>query len=418
MDMTAAGSGADSAKSGGVDAMKMPGDSMADGSAGGAAPAASSGGAAMKPNPKAIPACEGKADEYACDATMLYHCVNGAYEGRAQSCKTEAQCQAGLTTGQCGECDPGTFECQGVELQMCDATGTFVLAMECSSAKLCKAEKGMCDDQVCREGEYHCEGDQLQTCNRDFTDWQNEGRACDPGLCSVAAMGCLECLPGSAATCSDEQTVQGCTMDGKLDPKPCPKETPMCSEAKCVQCIQASDCGESMNDCGTLTCNAGMCVAGDPKPKGTSCSSNGGKMCDYLGSCVVCATDLDCMDSTKRCFLQRMCVPKDAITASPLFTTWSVTVSPGFEAIVAVGGGGSPTGTTDGAHLGSSQAIEATYLLGMSGGFTPCGFIQIAPNDGSRIRLDFSKAADSNNMGGVLCGNGPSISLTAHATTP
>jgi hypothetical protein len=413
MDGTAAmaGSGGDPAKSGGMAAMNTAaGNAMAAGAAGGAAPAAA---AAMKANPKAIPACEGKADEYACDATMLYHCVNGAYEGRAQSCKTEAQCQAGLTTGQCGECDPGTFQCQDIELQMCDATGTFVLAMECASAKLCKEDKGLCDDQICREGEYNCDTDQLQTCNRDFTDWENEGSACDPGLCSVAAMGCLECLPGSAATCSDESTVQGCTMDGKLDPKPCPKDTPLCSEAKCVQCIQASDCGESMNDCGTLTCTGGMCVPGDPKPKGTACSSNGGKMCDYLGSCVVCATDLDCMDSTKRCFLQSMCVSKNAITATPLLSTISVTVSPGFKAQILEYPISGLTGAT-GSELNSSQAIDVTYLLGVNN-HTACGFTQVAPNDGSQIRLQF--ALDSMGMGGNCLAPDVSFTLIAHSTT-
>lgn len=414
------GAAGDAAKSGGRDANMAVGNMMSGGAAGGAASnmTATAGAAApAKANPKAIPACEGKADENVCDDMTLYHCVNGAYEGRGQACKTAAQCQAGLTTGQCGECDPGSFQCVDIELQSCDDTGAWVVAMECPSAKLCRDDMGICADQACTEGEYKCNGDQLQTCNRDFSDWEDEGQACEPGLCSAQVQGCLECMPGTPAACSDETTLTGCTMEGMLDPQPCAQETPFCTEAKCVQCNTAADCGESMNQCGTLTCNAGMCAAGDPKPKGTACSSNGGQMCDYLGTCVHCVTDLDCKDSTKRCFLQRECVTKNAITATPLLGTWSVTISPGFAADVDVSPGADATGTSDGAQLGASSAIDTTYLLGISGGYSACGFVQIASGDGNSIRLGFSKDVASGEMAPPFpsC-NDAYINLTARST--
>lgn len=361
--------------------------------AGSPARAASAGSAApAMANPKAIAACEGKADENACDGTMLYHCVDGAYEGRPQSCMTEAQCQAGLTTGKCGECDPGTFQCSDIELQRCDETGAWVLEMECASAVLCKAEMGICDTQVCREGEYRCSGDQLQTCNADFSDFMDEGPACEPGLCSAEAGSCLECMPGAAASCADERTVLTCSAEGMEEQQPCGTETPFCAAGACVQCNTDADCGESMNECGTLTCTEGMCAAGSPKPKGTACSSNGGKMCDFLGSCVFCVTDLDCNDSTKRCFLQRDCVTKDAITATPLFSSWSVTISPGFRARVEadVEVTGAPLGTLEG-----SQARDVTHLLSIRG-YAVSGLLpQVAQGDGSRISLNFTKDAMS-----------------------
>lgn len=388
-------------------------DSAAAG--GGARPAggtaAAAGGAAPAKNPKAVPVCEGKADEYACDERTLYHCVMGAYEGKPQSCKTAAQCTAGLTTGQCGECDPGTFLCNDVQLQRCDDTGMYVMEAECASAKLCKEEMGICDTQVCHQDEYHCEGDQLQTCNRDLSDWENSGPACEPGLCNVEAQGCLECMPGSAATCADESSIMSCSDKGMLAQTPCSGETKVCTEGKCVQCKTAADCPAAMSDCGTMTCNAGMCVAGDPKPKGTACSSNGGKMCDYLGSCVFCVTDLDCNDSSKRCYLQSRCVPKDAITATALLDTWSVTVSPGFEAevISSMPVGGVPAGGT----LTASQVIDMTYLLSLQD-YSACGFIQVAPGDGSRIGLGFQLKTMSGGTTPPL-GCAETVTLVAHA---
>jgi hypothetical protein len=343
-------------------------------------------------NPRAIPACEGKADEYACDDTMLYHCVAGAYEGRAQACKTAAQCQAGLTTAQCGECDPGTFQCNDIELQRCDDTGAWVLEMECASAKLCKADTGICDTQVCREGEYQCMGDQLVTCNADFTDFIAEGAPCEAGLCSKDAMGCLECLPSTPPTCDDERTVMTCSAEGALTPQPCAAPTGFCAEGACVQCNTDADCGEPMNECGTLTCTAGTCAAGSPKPKGTSCSANGGIMCDFIGSCVTCVTDLDCNDSTKRCYLQQRCVPKDAVVATPLFSTYSVTVSPGFRAKADVSPlGAGVTGIPSSGVLEGSQVLDATFLIGPSQSGYSTGFLpQVAPREGSVATLMFT----------------------------
>jgi hypothetical protein len=415
-----------SAGSSAADSDEMAADSsdMASAAAGSqarpaAGTAAAAGAGAMAKNPKAVPVCEGKADEWACDERTLYHCVNGAYEGKPQSCKTAAQCMAGLTTGQCGECDPGTFLCNDVQLQRCDETGAYVMEAECASAKLCKEEAGICDTQVCHQDEYHCEGDQLQTCNRDLSDWENSGRACEPGLCSVEAQGCLECMPGSAATCADESSIMSCSDKGMLAQTPCSGETKVCAEGKCVQCKTADDCPAGMNDCGTMTCNAGMCVAGDPKPKGTACASNGGKMCDYLGSCVFCVTDLDCNDSSKRCFLQSQCVTKDAITATPLLDSWSVTVSPGFSATVMDNGLG-VRGTNNGT-LNASNAIDATYLLSIPG-YTACGIIQTAPQAGSTISLTFypNSAADMNSGFPPLGSCNTSITLTAQGgkTTP
>jgi hypothetical protein len=373
--------------------------------AGSPARAASAGSPAPAANPKAIPACEGKADEQACDDTTLYHCVDGAYEGRPQTCMTAAQCQAGLTTGQCGECDPGTFQCVDIELQRCDDTGAWVVETECASAELCNAEMGVCALQACAEGDYQCTGDQLQTCNQDFTGWDDEGPACEPGLCSKDAKACLECMPMSAPTCEDDRTVMTCSMEGKLTPMPCAAPTGFCAEGACVQCNTDADCGEPMNECGTLTCTAGMCAAGSPKPKGTSCSSNGGKMCDFLGSCVVCVTDLDCNDSTKRCYLQQRCAPKDAVTATPLFSSWSVTVSPGFRARVSVtpntvNVSGVPSNDT----LEGSQAFDATFLLSIPN-YTPYGLLpQVASQAGSSASLTFTPPSDMTLCQGT-CGN-------------
>jgi hypothetical protein len=362
--------------------------SAAAGSAAGPSSAGGAGNGATANNPNALPVCEGKVDEYACDDTKLYHCVDGAAQGQPELCMTAAQCGVGVSTGQCGECDPGSFACADVQLQRCDDTGAWIVEAECGSPKLCKADMGICDTQVCHEGEYQCSGDQLQICNADFSDFMDEGPACEPGLCSKDAQGCLECLPDSPATCSDERTLLTCSTDGKLTPQPCSGETSFCAEGACVQCNADSDCGPAMSDCGTRACNAGVCGAGEPKPRGTACTSNGGKMCDYLGSCVTCVTDLDCQDAQKRCFLGTRCVPKDAIVATPLVSTWSVTVSPGFKATVTASMSGI-MGAGNG-ELNSSQAIELTHFLSYAD-YSACGFTQIASSGGSTIRLGFSR---------------------------
>ena len=254
---------------------------------------------------------------------------------------------------------------------------------------------GICDTQVCREGDYECMGDQLQVCNADFTGYENEGPACEPGLCSKEAKACLECMPMSPATCEDERTIMTCSAEGMLTPMPCAMPTPFCAEGACVQCNTDADSGEPMNECGTLTCNAGMCAAGSPKPKGTACSSNGGKMCDFLGSCVTCVTDLDCNDSTKRCYLQQRCVPKDAVVATPLLSSYSVTVSPGFRARVTVSPATANVSGVPGTNtLEGSQAFDATFLLSVPN-YSAASFLPvIASQAGSTASLTFRPPSD------------------------
>jgi hypothetical protein len=218
-------------------------------------------------------------------------------------------------------------------------------------------------------------------------------------------------MPGTAPACDDERTVMTCSAEGALTPQPCAAPTAFCAEGACVQCNTDADCGEPMNECGTLTCTAGMCAAGSPKPKGTACSANGGQMCDFLGSCVYCVTDLDCNDNTKRCFLQSDCVTKNAITATPLFTTYSVTISPGFRARVTKPAGvsitGAPIGTLEG-----SRAIDVTHLLSIANYSVTNFLTQTAPGAGSSISLGFAPTDAATCEG---CASTISVELTAES---
>lgn len=329
-----AGEGGSSASSTSTSQSAAKGGSGGDASA--AAAGTSGGGAPMKPkNPNAIPACEGKNNESACDGAKLYFCIDEAPDGQGETCMSAAMCQVGLKTGKCGMCEPSTYHCDKAELQKCDDTGQWVLDKMCDSELLCKESKGVCDDKICSKDEYKCVEDQLKTCNESLTDLMSV-MTCPKGLCNEKGMKCNECDPMVPKACSSSSELTMCDADGKKTPMPCPSNKKYCVADKkdCFECLADTDCGMSKNECGTMACRDNKCVEGNPKAPRTPCGA--GNLCDYTGTCVACITDEDCKDPQKACLTGVACVNKVPLTAiASLFGGgYLVTVAAGYSATI------------------------------------------------------------------------------------
>jgi hypothetical protein len=316
-------------------------------------------------NPNAIPACEGKNNEGACDGSKLYFCIDEAPDGPGMTCMSAALCQVGIKSGKCGMCESGTFHCEATDLQKCDENGQWMLDSTCASEALCKEAKGICDDVVCTAGEYKCKGDALVVCNDQLTDFKME-MTCEKGLCNAAGKKCNECDPIKPKVCDSMSQLTTCDATGMKKTDSCPSATPHCIADKneCFECVTTKDCGESKNECGTLACTDNKCVAGDPKPLQTKCSTG---VCDIAGTCVACITDDDCHDAQKACLTGIGCVNKIPLTAvADLFGSgYQVTISAGYDATVS---GGSPEGVKHG-----SATADTTFPVTVPGGLSSQG---------------------------------------------
>ena len=74
----------------------------------------------------------------------------------------------------------------------------------------------------------------------------------------------------------------------------------------CVQCLDATHCAGTTDQCKQAACNAGTCGLG-PKPSGTFC--NGFEdQCDGAGNCVDCVNSGGCGECCT-CSAAKVCVP-------------------------------------------------------------------------------------------------------------
>ncbi len=102
---------------------------------------------------------------------------------------------------------------------------------------------------------------------------------------------------------------------------------------KCVGCLTVADCAPETTKCLTNTCTGNACGT-DKANSGTTCSDNGGKLCDGNGTCAACLVDTDCpatgtVCATPHCAAGK-CSPTDAAkgataptTAAPSVTGWA-----------------------------------------------------------------------------------------------
>jgi hypothetical protein len=215
------------------------------------------------------------------------------------------------------------------DLYECNMMGVMELKEPCDSEALCDAISKKCDPPACQPDEYKCEGNALLKCSEDLTEFDIDNPSCPTELCDEPGKKCNKCMP-SMVTCKDQSTLTTCATDGSgsTDAK-CPDSTPICNVDKCVQCVSEDKC-KPMSDCQTSTCMNGMCTAVQSKPVDSMCVTNGGKVCDLTGNCVLCNTDLNCSPS-ERCSLILGCVQRQALTVVSLIAgTYSVQVNAGY----------------------------------------------------------------------------------------
>jgi hypothetical protein len=269
----------------------------------------------------------GRAGEMVCDGAKMIKCGDMFEAVDPMPCQNEARCRAGLAAGKCGACDPGVVTCMEADLYECSMAGEMTKLETCDSAALCDQVGKQCDPAKCEMDEHKCQGGELLRCKDDLTDFAPK-MACPMELCDQAGKKCNSCIPDSKM-CSGS-VLEVCSADGSgKQEMACPMDKPKCVEDQCVQCETNNDC-EPPNDCQTTMCMNGTCTPPAAKSAGTACSTDGGKVCSLLGSCVACNTDLDCA-SSERCSPVFGCVERAAITVVSIIPgTYTVQVNAGY----------------------------------------------------------------------------------------
>lgn len=204
--------------------------------------------------------CDGKFGMMTCDGSgTLYKCdENGVLVGNPQPCGRMELCTAGITTGRCAVCVPGTHTCNGAVLMACSAAGDSNTTQEtCASSSLCDEVAGRCTSASCKAGELTCMGDDLYQCATDLTDFKKV-QSCGPGLCDSTKGKCNSCTP-SAQRCEGQASVS-CDASGDHETRTsCPKA---CNNGVCADCVdlQQEACGSDVGACrkGARTCVGGM----------------------------------------------------------------------------------------------------------------------------------------------------------------
>jgi len=251
-------------------------------------------------------ACKGSAGKAACSGSILQVCSQDGVATGQKDCKSERQCQLGLTRGECAVCVPGVARCTGAKLEVCGEDGLgFSVKETCESASLCNPVAVACTKSACLPGTKTCAGDVLQACNADQTAFEKE-KQCEAGLCDNTGKQCDICLAG--ATKCEGNVVQTCNTDGQsYKMMACSGQTSHCVGAgKCVQCAATADCSAPLNACLAATCNtaAGSCGT-TPKPAHETCLTG---VCNGNGACVSCVDDTDCNVSGKTHCASGRCV--------------------------------------------------------------------------------------------------------------
>lgn len=204
-----------------------------------------------------------------CSGKQLHVCADGATSD-TQTCKDEQACQLGLSGNECAECEPGSFRCEGRQLERCNHEGSYEPKAKCETAGLCDADKGACAEAACTPEARTCTASgTLRICNADATGYSHS-EACGEGLCDDAAGRCNVCQPGRAQCDGDTAVI--CSADGQSS------TTTAC---------------QPRSECWTASCSEGNCMQ-RPKPalRENRCETN--KYCDGLGNCVGCVSDLNC----------------------------------------------------------------------------------------------------------------------------
>ncbi|HEY6081404.1 MAG TPA: hypothetical protein VIW29_21465, partial [Polyangiaceae bacterium] len=110
-----------------------------------------------------------------------------------EACDSTELCDQPL--GRCNQCVPGTYDCQGDDLHLCDDDGQAnPLALECEPGRcFASGTTGYC--YVCDADEHRCTGSLLEVCNPERLGFALEEDCVDPSLC-MATGSSGSCLSG------------------------------------------------------------------------------------------------------------------------------------------------------------------------------------------------------------------------------
>ena len=301
--------------------------------------------------------CNGKGGQRVCDAQGTLLACN--MDGTAQmldSCMNAMLCTAGLATGACASCVPGSSKCMGKDLLTCGPDGQFGAMTDCLSPTLCQESFGACMPPACQAGEVTCQGDTLMQWNADLTGFGSP-KQCSPGLCDQAGKRCRSCMPGQRRCLGD--LAQMCDAQGQnFAVTSCGLSTPHCTgEGMCVQCTSSQHCQGGA--CETANCNAGTCMR-TPVARGSKCTVGSG-YCDGNKTCLACIED-------SHCSAKQRCMSSRCTTVAGLSWTgfpYSVTLRAGYSMNVSFNWGGTQAPN----RVGLSGGINCSSS---PGGSTSC----------------------------------------------
>jgi hypothetical protein len=263
---------------------------------------------------------------YQCSGAELDVCNADSSGWKAvDTCETEGLCQQtlglGATTCAKPTCMPGATQCDNGVPEVCaaDRTGFKANGPACATPDLCNAGSGTCTTPICDPGQVGCKGAQPTICNAGRTDFAPNGAACaSSALCNMATGTCgnQTCFAGQLRCDPANPTnLQRCNDDlTAWDPTPCDT------------CATAELCSASLGaaTCDATSCQEPVCVAGTPScgDSGTNqgivlqvCNSGrtGYTPCDTCATSALCSQSLNtkpfsCM--TGAC-TQPSCAPTD-----------------------------------------------------------------------------------------------------------
>jgi hypothetical protein len=188
-------------------------------------------------------------------------------------------CTDGLCNGSglCFSCNPGEKVCDNDVVLICNAVGKY------EQLKSCSIDNKMCVEGTCVECASFNDCDNNNEC-MDVSCVNNiclslekvYGEVCNNNSICNGDGQCLSCVPGAKNCIGSVSFV--CNSLGVWEETVCSVQ---CVGGNCVECVYASDCGSSIDDCKSFVCINNACVMQD-KPLGSPCVSG---TCDNSGVC-------------------------------------------------------------------------------------------------------------------------------------
>jgi hypothetical protein len=265
-----------------------------------------------------------------CKEGKIQTCVNGNEWRLVADCGSPDRCN--LNQLKCQSCQPGSYQCNDAQPQICGSDSKWSEAMlaPCASAALCKvgddASTVSCTPPGCpADGELQCVGDHLQRCPPSLVAWEDIELCASAALCDVdaakaqvAAHGFSTCLvpacspgqfncdSGSPQPCKADRTgwsdavasCNGTCNVAKGDCSPCTPGGYTCSGRELSLCSAEQTWSHVASCSSALSCNSApemeacdppICAAGEFRCNNLStlerCRSDGGKW-EFVEQCV------------------------------------------------------------------------------------------------------------------------------------